>query len=147
MNELKFLKRTLNKDENRNAISRDFFDLIVDGKSLFDQFVDAKSDLASSLGFYNDMNLNIHMVDEFLKIRESESKRTMLFICRECGDIGCGAIAVEIEKKDDSYVWKNFARDNGYDEILKNDLIDFQILEFDKAQHENQFNTLKKNWQ
>jgi hypothetical protein len=148
VNELKFIKRTLKEDKNRNAELRDFFDLIVDGKSLFDQFVDAESDLASSFGFYTNTNLNIQIVDEFLKTQKSvlESERIMLFVCRECGDIGCGAITVEIEKKESSYVWKNFAWDNGYEEILKNDFIDFQVLEFNKAEYESELNTLKKNW-
>jgi hypothetical protein len=148
VNELKFLKRTLTEDKKRNAEARDFFDLIIDGNSLFDQFVDAKSDLASSFGFYNDANLNIRIVNEFLKIQkpELESERTMLFVCKECGDIGCGAITVEIEKKDNSYVWKSFAWDNGEDEILKNDFIQFQNLEFNKTEYETELNNLKKNW-
>ena len=148
MNELKFIERALKEDKKRNAELRNFYDIIVDGKSLFDQFVDAESDLASIFGFYNDSNLNIQIVDEFLKIQKSEleSERTMLFVCRECGDIGCGAITVEIEKAENSYIWKNYAWDNGYEEILKNDFIDFQILEFNKSEYEFELNTLKKNW-
>ena len=148
MNKLKFIERTLKEDKKRNAELRIFFDIIVDGKSLFDQFVGAESDLASIFGFYNDSNLNIQIVDEFLTIKKSEleSERIMLFVCRECGDIGCGAITVEIEKTENSYIWKNYAWDNGYEEILKNDLIDFQILEFNKSEYEFELNTLKKNW-
>ena len=148
MNELKFINRTLQEDKKRNAEARDFFDLIVDGNSLFDQFVDAESDLASSFGFYNDAKLNIQIVNEFLKIQKSEleSERTMLFVCRECGDIGCGAITVEIEKKDNSYIWKNFARENDSFELIPSDFIDFEILEFDKLKYETELNNLKKNW-
>jgi hypothetical protein len=39
-----------------------------------------------------------------------------LYICPECGDIGCGAITVKISKKEGVYIWENFRYENDYDE-------------------------------
>lgn len=46
----------------------------------------------------------------------SESGRVLLYICPECGDIGCGAYSVRIEKTDTGYSWGDFAYENGYEE-------------------------------
>lgn len=46
----------------------------------------------------------------------SESGRVLLYICPECGDIGCGAYTVRIEKADAGYSWGDFAYENGYEE-------------------------------
>ena len=148
MNNLNFKKRTLESDKKRNAESRSFYDVIVDGKSLFDQFVDAHSDLALSIGFYHDSNLNTQIVNEFLKSQKSklESGRTLLFVCRECGDFGCGAITVEIERKDNSFVWKNFAHESDSFELIESDFINFPSIEFDKTEYETKLNNLIKNW-
>ena len=47
---------------------------------------------------------------------DSESGRVLLYICPECGDIGCGAYSVRIEKTDAGYTWGDFAYENGYEE-------------------------------
>lgn len=47
---------------------------------------------------------------------DSESGRVLLYICPECGDIGCGAYAVRIMKTDSGYSWDDFAYENGYEE-------------------------------
>lgn len=148
MNKLKFIKRTLKEGKKRNVESRDFYDLLIDDNPLLNRFIDSESDLALSFGFYKNPKLNIQIVNEFLKIQKSELEtlRSMLFVCAECGDIGCGAITVEIEKKSNSYVWKNFARENDSFELLPSDFIDFPSLEFDKISYENELKKLKNNW-
>jgi hypothetical protein len=41
--------------------------------------------------------------------------RVMLYVCSECGDIGCGAITMQISKNNDEYIWSLFAYENDYD--------------------------------
>jgi hypothetical protein len=36
------------------------------------------------------------------------SGRRLLYICPECGEIGCGAVTVQIEKKGDEIIWSDF---------------------------------------
>jgi hypothetical protein len=47
---------------------------------------------------------------------DSASGRVLLYICPECGDIGCGAYSVRIEKTNIGYSWGDFAYENGYEE-------------------------------
>lgn len=43
---------------------------------------------------------------------DSESGRILLYICPECGDIGCGAYSAFIEHGGGTYVWRDFAYEN-----------------------------------
>ena len=40
--------------------------------------------------------------------------RTLLYLCPECGDIGCGAYAVNIKANEGQVTWSDFAYVNGY---------------------------------
>jgi len=54
------------------------------------------------------------------RLSELGNDRYALYICAECGDIGCGAITVQIEKTQEGYLWKNFGYENDYDESMRN---------------------------
>lgn len=48
---------------------------------------------------------------------DSESERVLLYVCPECGDIGCGAYSAYsafAERAGVTYVWRDFAYENGY---------------------------------
>lgn len=42
--------------------------------------------------------------------------RVMLYLCPECGDIGCGAYSVRVQQSDEHFIWDLFAYENGYEE-------------------------------
>lgn len=46
----------------------------------------------------------------------SDSGRVLLYICPECGDIGCGAYSAKVDFDQGTYVWSDFAYENGYEE-------------------------------
>lgn len=147
MNEIKFIKRILETDKKRNIESKCFYDILIDNKSIFDE-LESDDNNACIFGFYNDKNLNIDIVNQFLKTKDSELQtgRIMLLVCRECGDIGCGAITLEVQKNEDSYVWKNFAHENDSFELIETDFLDIEPKEFSKNEYENALNNLKINW-
>jgi hypothetical protein len=39
-----------------------------------------------------------------------------IYICPECGDIGCGAYCCKIEKINGMYIWKDFSYENNFEE-------------------------------
>jgi hypothetical protein len=41
--------------------------------------------------------------------------RVSLYVCPECGDLGCGALSVVIEERAETFVWRDFAFQNNYD--------------------------------
>ena len=44
------------------------------------------------------------------------SGRVSLYICPECGDLGCGAVSVALEPDGEDIIWKEFGHENDYDE-------------------------------
>lgn len=91
---------------------RTSLDFIVDGQSLYTQLMEA-ADLGGVMGaFVSDRpreNLKVRSIP-LLRQRDLDLKtRAMLYVCPECGDIECGAIAVEITKTGRTYTWRNFA--------------------------------------
>ena len=59
----------------------------------------------------------------------------MIYVCPECGDLGCGAITANIEFINNEVIWKNF----GYeDDIGEPNLTDYQGIGpfvFDKKEY------------
>jgi hypothetical protein len=45
--------------------------------------------------------------------------RRTLFICSECGDIGCGAVTAFLVREGESIVWKDFGFENNYEENIR----------------------------
>jgi hypothetical protein len=45
---------------------------------------------------------------------DASDGRISLYICPECGDLGCGAITVRIDKNSDSIVWRDFGFENNH---------------------------------
>jgi hypothetical protein len=64
-------------------------------------------------------------------------KRRSLFICSECGDLGCGAITVVVEKHDGAIVWKNFGYENNYEkEVLLDEYRSIGPFTFNAMEYE-----------
>lgn len=45
---------------------------------------------------------------------ESPSGRVPIYVCGECGDLGCGAVTAKVELTPEGYVWKDFGYENDY---------------------------------
>jgi len=49
--------------------------------------------------------------------------RRSLFICSECGDLGCGATSCVIVKEGNAIVWKEFGLQNNYEDVVEQVLL------------------------
>jgi hypothetical protein len=57
---------------------------------------------------------------------DASENRVSLFICRECGDLGCGAITVRIERDDTGIGWRDIGYENNYEPTV--DLASFATV-------------------
>ena len=119
---------------------RQFFDALVDSKRLIDRIGWEGADLVTPLGW----GTAASQVDAARQLRCEEppslpSGRVLLYVCPECGDIGCGAIAVRISRHGDRIIWEDFARENGYEEPSP---IASEPIEFDAKSYWHAFEGL-----
>jgi hypothetical protein len=69
---------------------------------------------------------------------DAPGNRVSVFVCGECGDLGCGAVTVRLELSDGLVTWSDWGYQNNYeDEISREGLKDLPPLEFDRIQYES----------
>ncbi len=100
--------------------ARTFLDFIVDERSLGDAFKDAGHDLVSVFTAEWTNSYREDAVRRLLLERDSDfpNGRRSLYVCGECGDLGCGAITIILEIKDDIVIWRDFGYENNYENII-----------------------------
>lgn len=102
------------------SVERSFADFRIDERSLLEILVTADgghSDYMSGfVSGYSEQNLRF--ADSLIRCNrpEAEPCRVVIYICPECGDIGCGAYSVQIRSLRDEIIWEEFAYENGYEE-------------------------------
>jgi hypothetical protein len=122
---LKWRRREGRKLAIGHVSERDWLDFLIDGRSLRDLLEGVASE--AHPGRYPErMKLDyIGCLGGWLRVTEAhdrlrrqllleersglDTERYQLYICPECGDIGCGAITAVIEQPGDSFVWRDFA--------------------------------------
>lgn len=98
------------------ATARRYVDFVVDNHSLFELIT---GDLIGRLGWgANEMDRDSVDVLLLKKQPDLPNGRCLLYVCPECGDIGCGALTVRIEKIGEHFVWKEFGYENNYDDRM-----------------------------
>lgn len=117
------------------ATRRDYLDFVVDGRSLQDRL--PPSDTISPLGwgFIERTHIGQLLMRE---PPESPTGRVPLYVCAECGDLGCGAVMARIEATADAIVWSDFAWEVDYEDAPGEDGVGRQYegigpFEFRKA--------------
>ena len=119
MNKLTFTKK-LRQGYSSQDISkeeRDYFDFLIDNIPLSE--ILSVGDKITPLG-WSEIKFQKDSVMELLKQKKSEltSGRVPVYICPECGDLGCGAVTVNIIENENSFVWKDFGYENNYEDVL-----------------------------
>lgn len=99
---------------------RDSVDFLLDGESLLARLVQGHG------GHGDYMGCLVHGFPDAIAEAVSEliledgvrptSRRVGIYICPECGDIGCGRFSVRVERRGDEVVWSEFSYENGYEE-------------------------------
>jgi hypothetical protein len=87
---------------------RRYLDFVVDGTSLYDRL--GVGDHVTPLGCWP-----VETERERIQQLLSASGRVALYVCAECGDLGCGAVTALVERTTDGFVWRDFAFENNYD--------------------------------
>ena len=105
---------------------RNYFDFIVDGQSLHELL--KSGDNIGCLGWLPP-DAETVILEQLATERLSElgNDRYSIYICAECGEIGCGAMTVKIEKTQYGFIWENFAYENNYDESMR-DLVSYRDM-------------------
>jgi hypothetical protein len=92
---------------------RDYLDFVINGQSLSELL--QVGDFIGSLGWgsptFDEQILGELLLKQLSDLREN---RCRLYICPECGDIGCGAITVQVYKSADHFTWANFSFDDNF---------------------------------
>lgn len=101
----------------RESYSSDF---TVNGESLLATIVSKAGGHSDFLGCFARGwdNLNEHSFKQLSlqELPESDSGRRLIYVCPECADAWCGAYGCKITREGNSYIWSDFAYENGYED-------------------------------
>jgi hypothetical protein len=108
--------RTKFRNGGAHSRNRYTFDFVVDGLSLFEAMNVRDADLVGCLDS-EDTRLNTGAVNKLLvkELPDIPPDRVMIYICPECGDLGCGAFTVRVTNEENQFVWSGFQYENSYD--------------------------------
>lgn len=123
------------REGGNGATAREYLDFVVDGNPLSETIAE---DLASCLGWLSSEE-NEKAIGRLLLEEPADlpNNRRSLYVCPECGDLGCGAITVVIESVGEQIIWRDFGLQNNYEEeVLSASYADIGPLIFNRAQYE-----------
>ena len=98
---------------------RHFFDFVVNGQSLWET-LGKRHDMVSILCAEYSADETEKAVNRLL-LREKAAlpnDRRSVFVCSECGDLGCGAITAVVDKQGETITWKTFGYENTYEDKI-----------------------------
>jgi hypothetical protein len=98
---------------------RSWLDFVIDGFSLYDTL--KVGDYIGCLGWGEPGN-EASLLRQLLRKEQSQlpEGRVTIYVCAECGDLGCGAVTVAVSRDGDSIVWDHFGFENNYDPEMTN---------------------------
>lgn len=96
---------------------RHFLDFVVNGQSLWEA-LGKRHDMVSILCSEYVAAETAKAVNRLLLREDADlpNDRRSLFVCSECGDVGCGAITIVVAKLDATITWNAFGYENSYEE-------------------------------
>jgi hypothetical protein len=121
---------------------RTFLDFCVDGVSLYEE-LGIKRDLISTIWVNPPVPEEIHRaIKRLLKLEPADfpNERTSIYVCPECGDLGCGAISIEIVFSENLVTWRSFGYENNYENSVL--YLSIGPYCFDRTAYESLFSEL-----
>ena len=98
---------------------RDFLDFVIDGKSLYQTFETISYDLISCLGWgLQDEQQQAKLRLTLQASTDFPNQRQSLYICPECGDLGCGAISLRVVEQSGLIIWQDFGYENNFEDCV-----------------------------
>ncbi len=94
---------------------RHFLDFIIDGLSLREQ-AKCQSDRITPLGGWTTPEFEARSLDELLCDQNPTltTGRVELYVCAECGGIGCGSFTAVVDDDGESVTWREFGYEVNY---------------------------------
>ena len=124
MNTIELLKTDRAVSGRGSQIKRAFFDFVVDGVSLYEE-LGRRSDLISTIWIDPPMSREEQQraIRRMVTLEPGDlpNGRVSLYVCPECGDLGCGAISVQIDVTGDKIRWSDFGYENNYEHHVERD--------------------------
>lgn len=115
----KFLIRPGANSGTTTTQERHSVDFIVNGASLLTTIVKVAGGHTGFMGCivrgFSEHNVQAAGRLTCAEPPDSGSGRVLLYICPECGDIGCGAYSAFVRRVGTTYIWHEFAYENGYE--------------------------------
>ena len=122
---------------------RRFLDFVIDGVPLSSRL---NVDFISPFG-WSDADEEEASIDRLLgkSAPDLPNGRTTLYICPECGDLGCGAVTLVVQTEADVIIWKDFGFENNYEDVVHTDgFQDIGPFTFDANQYRELFDRIRE---
>ena len=122
---------------------RQYLDFIIGGQSLKDHLGMKNDSSVTHFGFFPNKEEQKRALKEFRLQQKTQlsDNRIELYVCGNCGDIGCGAITAKIIDRGDRIVWAEFANQSDQKEI--GEIINVEEIEFNRQNYFNALSTVE----
>jgi hypothetical protein len=109
-------------DSGVSRSERHFLDFVIDGQSLWERIAKPR-DLISVICFEYRREETAKALGRLLLVDEAviPGERRAIFICSECGDLGCGALTAVVAREEPFIIWRDFGFQNDYEESISFD--------------------------
>jgi hypothetical protein len=113
------------------------------GKPLKNYLGFPTSKSVTPIGFFEDKELEKIALNEFRLKQKTRllDGRVELYICNDCGNIGCGSITAKIIDRGDKIIWTEFGEQSSEDEI--DEFINVEEIVFERKNYFNAFARIK----
>lgn len=118
---------------------RSFFDFVVDGEPLYPIISGAGIDNITPLWLDSGAAAVAAAVGRLLGQQPGDAPggRVSVYVCAECGDLGCGAVTVELTVHPDAVTWSDWGFQTDYEEEVHRDRVaSLGVLTFDRREYE-----------
>jgi hypothetical protein len=117
--DVQHLKRKGAQGPDGSKTERVSVDFLVGGTSLLAQLLKADGSHGDFMGcFVQGFSAeNLRKLAQLASALEADTEdgRYLLYVCPECGDIGCGAYGAKLKLTESTAEWYDFTYENGYE--------------------------------